>query len=308
MAVFFLFVVGLIVSMELQTVQRNFPWGVVPGGNGHNRKRLSQIARFRSGDIVLFSSNREVLRHSLSSVVSCTGIKLASGSPFTHVAMVFVHPVTGIEYLWDIVASGGNGCRLRLMRPVLKQFQGKLAFRTLVRGAENVDDAVFLELMRERWRTPYTFNFVGVYLERLRVTADSDDSKAIVGAGALQEGEQDDVVRDIEQRLLSSDTESADAKAGRDPGTKDPDRRHDAARLQAPAGALSSRPPESPGKGFFCSSLIAYSLERLGVCDWRNASLPGYWPFPGDFAQDCILDNACLPGFAYGPCSELRTQ
>jgi hypothetical protein len=55
-----------------------------------------------------------------------------------------------------------------------------------------------------------------------------------------------------------------------------------------------------PNQGHFCSSLLAVALEELGVCDWHRARLPGYWPFPKDFAG-LALEAATLPGFDWDP-------
>jgi hypothetical protein len=51
-------------------------------------------------------------------------------------------------------------------------------------------------------------------------------------------------------------------------------------------------------QGYYCSSVVALAQERMQICDWSRATLPGYWPLPKDFLGS-KLDAACLPGWRY---------
>jgi hypothetical protein len=111
---------------------------------------------WKSGDLILCSGNG-------AKVNSGPLNKIISGSQWTHVGLVFVHPFTKHVYLWDI---DNVAARLIPLFAFMQRFPGQVAVRRLVQSSFTsfdqtgaVDDRKFMEFIQNYWNVPYSFEF-----------------------------------------------------------------------------------------------------------------------------------------------------
>ena len=109
---------------------------------------------WKSGDLLLCSGSGA--HGKIGEIVT----KVTSGSQWTHVGLVFVHPVTKHIYLWDI---DNTAARLIPLFAFLKRYKGKVAVRRLVKSSFTdmvvINDEKYMEFIQSHWNVPYTHDF-----------------------------------------------------------------------------------------------------------------------------------------------------
>lgn len=109
---------------------------------------------WKSGDLLLCSGSGA--HGKIGEIVT----KVTSGSQWTHIGLVFVHPVTKHVYLWDI---DNTAARLIPLFAFLKRYKGKVAVRRLVKSSFSdmavINDTKYMEFIQKHWNVPYTHDF-----------------------------------------------------------------------------------------------------------------------------------------------------
>lgn len=138
--------------------------------------------RFSSGDLLLLAppNGRDPLEEkvSWSAWWRQAGIKLGTRSPFTHAAMVCRSPVDGSVWVWDITPQRGVAkTRLEDFFAAKLARKYEIGWRHLVvpRSAKGDFERRLWQATEDRAGTPYSSDFIGVWLERNSLTLGSTD-------------------------------------------------------------------------------------------------------------------------------------